>query len=283
LSTARGKVGGLVILPPLSAERERELLPVIARGREARRRLDTKGLDAVERRRLRRLTSAGDAAEATLLQSTCGLVKRRVNERGYHFDLEDLEAAGIEGLVNALHRFDPAKGNRFSTYAYAWITKLVNQAIRQQVGLSESDMAMVLALQKLLRSDLNHRFTTKEIAASLRITTTKAREVVDMNIRLVNQTFRTEQFDDDNAEAGVVAPSDQYREEPKWVIDELRRLCGVDFDAFWQFAHKTMSIEQIARQRGISRQAMTKRLEKCRVAVRDSAEAQRLLEWLGEQ
>ena len=47
-----------------------------------------------------------------------------------------------KGLVNALHRFDPEKGNRFSTYANYWIMKLVNQAIRQQAGLSESEMEL---------------------------------------------------------------------------------------------------------------------------------------------
>ena len=267
------------MLKPLTIEEERALLPVITRGREAARRLDEGGLDAATTRALRRAREEGQQAESTLLRATCGLVRLRVVERGYRFGDEELEAAGVEGLVNALHRFDPAKGNRFSTYANYWIMKLVNQAIRQQAGLSEAEMEHVLKLQKLLRSDLAKKFSTKEIAAALGVSSAKARDIVQMNRDLVNRRFESGDF-----ERGIDArPSPDVNEAPQWVIEALKRLCGEDFDSFWQYAFQTMSIEEIARGRGISRQAMSKRLEKCRKAVRESADAQRLQEWFDRQ
>lgn len=272
-------VGGLRMLQPLSADEERALLPVITRGRDAARRLDEGDLDVVTTRSLRREREEGQRAESTLLRATCGLVRLRVVERGYRFGNEELEAAGVEGLVNALHRFDPEKGNRFSTYANYWITKLVNQAIRQQAGLSESEMDYVLKLQKLLRTDLVKHFSAKEIATSLGVSLTKARDIVQMNHDLVNRRFESSDF-----EHGVEArASHDVHEPPQWVIEELRRLCGDDFDAFWQYAFRTMSIEEIAKTKGISRQAMSKRIEKCRKAVRESAEAERLQGWLDRQ
>ena len=272
-------VGGLRMLKPLSLEEERALLPVITRGREAARRLEVPSLDTATRRTLRREREEGQRAESTLLRATCGLVRLRVVERGYRFGNEELEAAGIEGLVNALHRFDPAKGNRFSTYANYWIMKLVNQEIRQQVGLSESEMDFVLKLQKLLRSGLAKKFSTKEIAAALGVSLAKARDIVQMNHDLINRRFETGDF-----ERTIEArPSPDVNEAPQWVIEELQRLCGEDFDAFWQYAFRTMSIEEIARSKGISRQAMSKRLEKCRKAVRESAEATRLQAWFDQQ
>lgn len=272
-------VGGLRMLKPLSIDEERALLPVITRGRTAARRLDEGDVDAATRRALRREREEGQRAESTLLRATCGLVRLRVVERGYRFGNEELEAAGIEGLVNALHRFDPAKGNRFSTYANYWIMKLVNQAIRQQAGLSESEMEYVLKLQKLLRSDLAKKFSTKEIAAALGVSLAKARDIVQMNHDLINRRFETGDF-----ERSIEArPSPDVNEAPQWVIEELQRLCGDDFDAFWQYAFRTMSIEEIATTKGISRQAMSKRLEKCRQAVRASAEAKRLQEWFDQQ
>jgi RNA polymerase primary sigma factor len=132
------------MLKPLSIDEERALLPLITAGRAAARRLEDPDLDAATTRALRREREEGQRAESTLLRATCGLVRLRVVERGYRFGDEELEAAGVEGLVNALHRFDPTKGNRFSTYANYWIMKLVNQAIRQQAGLSESEMDKVL-------------------------------------------------------------------------------------------------------------------------------------------
>jgi RNA polymerase sigma factor (sigma-70 family) len=267
------------MLKPLTPDEERALLPVITRGREAARRLETDDFDVAITRALRREREEGQRAESTLLRATCGLVRLRVTERGYRFGNEELEAAGVEGLVNALHRFDPEKGNRFSTYANYWIMKLVNQAIRQQAGLSESEMEYVLKLQKLLRSDLAKKFSTKEIAAALGVSPAKARDIVQMNHDLVNRRFETGDFD-----RGIEArPSPDVNEAPQWVIEELQRLCGDDFDAFWQYAFRTMSIEEIAKTKGISRQAMSKRLEKCRTAVRASAEAKRLQGWFDQQ
>jgi len=272
-------VGGLRMLKPLTIDEERALLPVITRGREAARRLDVESPDVGTTRMLRREREEGQRAESTLLRATCGLVRSRVVERGYRFGNEELEAAGVEGLVNALHRFDPQKGNRFSTYANYWIMKLVNQAIRQQAGLSESEMEYVLQLQKLLRSDLAKHFSTKEIAGSLGVSVAKARDIVQMNHDLVNRRFETGDFD-----RGIEArPSPDVNEAPKWVIEELQRLCDDDFDSFWQYAFRTMSIEEIAKSKGISRQAMSKRLEKCRKAVRNSSEAARLQEWFDQQ
>jgi predicted DNA-binding protein YlxM (UPF0122 family) len=57
----------------------------------------------------------------------------------------------------------------------------------------------------------------------------------------------------------------------------------VDFDAFWQYTFKTMSMEEIAKAHGISRQGMAKRIERCRRAVRESPEAQRLERWFDQQ
>ncbi len=267
------------MLRPLTIEQERAILPVIIRGRDAAARLEKGGLDAVTTRALRREREEGQSAESTLLRATCGLVRLRVVERGYRFGNEELEAAGIEGLVNALRRFDPEKGHRFSTYANYWIMKLVNQAIRQQAGLSESEMEYVLKLQKLMRSDLTKRFTSKEIAAALGISIAKARDVAQMNRDLVNRRFESSDF-----ERGIESrPTPAVAEAPQWVIEELQRLCGDDFDAFWQYAFRTMSIEEIAKTKGISRQAMSKRLERCRTAVLQSAEARRLQQWFDQQ
>ena len=268
------------MLAPLDVEEERKLYPVIQRGREAAASLASdKASDPLVRRRLRRQRQAGQEAESLLLRATCGLVRRRVLERGYRFGNEELEAAGIEGLVNALRRFDPSKGTRFSTYANYWIMKLVNQAIQQQAGLTDAEMRLILQLQKLERSNPNKRFTKREIASTLGVSQAKATEVVQMNRDLVARRYESTDFDEVE---DIDEPTDKS-EAPSWVIDELRRLCGADFDSFWQFTFKTMSIEEIARAQGISRQGMSKRIERCRRAVRESPEAARLQAWFVQQ
>lgn len=268
------------MLAPLDVEEERGLYPLIQRGRGAAAALSSGDLEETGHRRLLlRQRQEGQEAESLLLRATCGLVRTRVLERGYRFGNEELEAAGVEGLVNALRRFDPNRGTRFSTYANYWIMKLVNQAIQQQVGLSDTEMRLVLKLQKLERSSLTKKVTKREVALALGVSQARATEVIQMNRELVSRRFESTDF----SEVAAVATATDIGDAPTWVIDELRQLCGDDFDSFWQFTFRTMPIEEIAKAKGISRQGMSKRIERCRRAVRESPEATRLQSWLDRQ
>jgi RNA polymerase sigma factor (sigma-70 family) len=279
VTETRGVIGGLNMTAPLNVDEERRLYPVIQRGREAAAALDARELDGMERRRLLRARHAGQDAESRLLRATCGLVRVRVMERGYRFGNEELEAAGVEGLVNALRRFDPNKGNRFSTYANYWIMKLVNQAVQQQAGLTDTEMRQVLAVQKLERATPLRPVSARSVARELGVSTAKATEIVQMARDLAVRRFEPAAMDESFDVRQPADPADT----PAWVIDELRRLCGDDFDAFWQYTFRTASLEEIARGRGISRQALSKRLEKCRRAVRESPSAERLRAWFASQ
>ncbi len=274
-----GLIGGLEMLAPLTVEEERKLYSLIQAGRSAEESLKNPTLDSSERRRLMRVRHSGQEAESLLLRATCGLVRKRVNERGYRFGNEELEAAGVEGLVNALRRFDPSLGNRFSTYANYWIMKLVNLAIQQQVGLTDTEMRLVLRFQKLERINPDRRLSKRDVATSLGISQAKATEVMQMSRELNSRRFESADFDT----MVDVRQRVETRDAPSWVIDELRRLCGKDFDAFWQYTFRTMPIEEIAKSYGISRQAMSKRLDRCRRAVIESPEAKRLETWFGQQ
>lgn len=273
------RVGGLEILAPLSVEDERHLYPVITRGREAAQQLERGVDDSAERRRLAQQRQSGQEAESRLLRATLGLVRTRVHERGYRFGNEELEAAGVEGLANALRRFDPARGVRFATYANYWIVKLVNQAIQHQVGISDADMRLVLALEKLRRSHPTVTYTEREVAIELSLPLSRARDVLANSRDIAARRFEPTAFADDTDVHEPPAASDA----PTWVIAALKRLCGEDFDAFWQHSFRTTSLEELAQSRGITRQGMAKRLEKCRRAVRASEDAVRLQEWFDRQ
>jgi RNA polymerase sigma factor (sigma-70 family) len=264
---------------PLSVEEERSLYPLIQQGRRAEQLLLRSSLEPTERRRLLRQRHAGQEAEATLLRATLGLVRTRVVERGYRFGNDELEAAGVEALVNALRRFDPELGNRFSTYANYWIMKLVNQAVQQQAGLTDSEMRLILKLQKLIRINPTKHLTKRDVAQALGVSQAKAHETMQLNRELQSRRYGTTELDDDND----FRVRREVSDPPSWVIDALRRICGDDFDAFWQFTFRTMSIDEIARAHAISRQGMTKRIARCRRLVRESPDAERLLQWFARQ
>ncbi len=274
-----GVIGGLEMTAPLSVEEERSLYPLIQQGRRAEQTLERGTMDQTERRRRLRERHVGQEAESKLLRATLGLVRTRVVERGYRFGNDELEAAGVEALVNALRRFDPEQGNRFSTYANYWIMKLVNQAVQQQAGLTDSEMRLILKLQKLIRANPSKHLTKRETAQALGISQAKAQETMQLNRELQSRRYGTTELDDDTD----FRVRREVSDPPSWVIDALRRICGDDFDAFWQFTFRTMSIDEIARAEGISRQGMTKRIARCRRLVRESPDAERLLQWFARQ
>ncbi len=277
---ARGFIGGLAMLAPLGVDEERSLYPIIQEGRRAGEELARNEVkDPNRRHQLLRARQEGQEAESMLLRATFGLVRARIVERGYRFYNEDLEAAGVEGLVNALQRFDPEMGTRFSTYANYWITKLVNQTVQQQSGLSDAEMRLILKFQRMERSNLERRLTKRDVSYELGISQAKAQEIMQLSRELQARRFASVELED------VADPrlSSDLNDAPAWVIDELRRLTGEDFDAFWQYTFKTMSMEEIAKAHGISRQGMAKRIERCRRAVRESPEAERLERWFDQQ
>jgi len=268
------------MLAPLDVEEERRLYPVIQQGRAAAAVLDGGvATDDVQRGKLLRQRQAGQEAESLLLRATLGLVRTRVMERGYRFGNEELESAGVEGLVNALRRFDPDRGNRFSTYANYWIMKLVNQSIQLQAGLTDNEMRLILKFQKLERTDPNRRLTRRDVASALEISQAKAQEVMQLSRDMNSRRFDTT----DLIDASHIGFASDPDDAPTWVIDALREACGEDFDAFWQATFRTMPIEEIARTRGITRQGMAKRIERARRAVLASPQAERLQQWFDHQ
>lgn len=271
-------VAGLEILDPLSREEERELHDAIVLGRRARVALATGVAPPEVRRRLIRERQGGDVAESRLLRATLGLVRRRVIERGYRFGDEELEAAGLEGLVNALARFDPSRDLRFSTYANYWITKMVNEAIRQQAGLSDAEMRTVLALGRLERQSPTRPLTEERVAQALGVARARAREALQLYREVQARRYHATHL----PEALERPAAAEDPDAPGWVIDALRSACGEEFDLFWQVTFKTASLEALATSYGLTRQGMSKRVARLRRRVRDSPDAARLEAWLDQ-
>lgn len=98
----------------------------VVAGREAAAELEH--ASETDKVRLRRIVSAGEHARAEMVASNLGLVGFfAARHRGF-LDDDELEAAGIEGLLKAVDKFDPERGFLFSTYAQWWIRQSMQRA-----------------------------------------------------------------------------------------------------------------------------------------------------------
>jgi RNA polymerase primary sigma factor len=156
--------------PPETAEKQRALLGMYLD--EIRR---IKLLDAAEEHALAVRVRAGDAeAERRLIEANLRLVislARRYVNRG--LSLLDLIEEGNVGLLQAVRKFDPNRGTRFSTYGTWWIRQAIVRALANQARLVrlpvhvEMLLGQYLKAQRQLTHELTRLPTTEELAARL--------------------------------------------------------------------------------------------------------------------
>ncbi len=276
----RGSIGLISIATPLSKDDEVQLLGFISDGRAAANELITGDVQSPsEQTSLRRLVKRGRKAEEELLAGTCALVKQRVNDLGFTFDQDELEAAGLEGLVKALREFDIERGVRFSTYANYWISKMVYAAISHRVPYPEADLRQVIKFRRLQRQGSSRTLSTAEVMRHLALSRSKSQRVMKMSADIAAGMAQI----DANQLQELAGDNGEPWPESEWVIEALREILGEEFTDFWMWTGRVMSLEELGRTHGISKQAMAKRTARWKRLVENSPHAERMLAWLRAQ
>ena len=80
-------------------------------------------------------------------------------------DLENLESAGVLGLVEAASHFDPSRGTQFKTYAYARIRGAVLDELRRNSPLPQQILERLAKVQRAYR-ELIAPVTTEALATA---------------------------------------------------------------------------------------------------------------------
>ena len=133
-----------------------------------------------------------EKGRAMLIKSNLRLVVKIAHEfqsRGLQFS--DLISEGNLGLMQAVDKFDPGKGVRFSTYAALWIKQFMRRAVPDQSGAIRIPVQAVIWIGKLkkatakLTDKLGRTPTDKELARELSI---QERTVSDIRSYCISTT-----------------------------------------------------------------------------------------------
>jgi RNA polymerase sigma-32 factor len=219
-----------------------------------------------------------DAAHRLIISHLRLVAKIARGYRGYGLPIADLISEGHIGLLQAVERFDPERGFRFSTYAVWWIKSAIQEYILRswslvRMGTTANHRKLFFNLRKAksrisaldlgdMRSD-----QVKLIAKHLGVT---ERAVIDMNRRLagdvsLNDSIR-EESDSTEWQDWLVsdAPDQETMLAASEEFDNRRRALSVALGALKprarrifegrRLAEDPMTLAELANEFGVSRE-----------------------------
>ena len=171
--------------PLLSAEQEIALAQQYEQGRDAERRLsEAPGLGLSEKNALTEAVEQGLLARERLIRCNLRLVVSRAHKySGLGLPLTDLIQEGNIGLIEAVERYDPGRGFRFTTYAWQWIQQCIRRAIANKGRLVRvpahvrAELYQLRQASEALETQFERRPTPQELTEQLGMRPAKVRRL----------------------------------------------------------------------------------------------------------
>lgn len=246
-------------------------------GRLVRLWLDAPAPDERMVRRGRRALERMVTANLRLVVSV--VIRHQQAHRLGQLEPIDLIQAGNLGLIRAVERFDPARGYRFSTFAFWWIRQAVSRLMQEQAGTVRIPHALQLLSRRYqeLRLQSGQSQALADLAAALHIEPGRLAQA--MQVCCFSSVLSLDQGLSDADSDGLVLLDTIAGQHPSrldddygWLHAQLGRLTPVEQEVLQRrYGEVAMSVSKIAQLMGKSRhqvQAIEKRaIQRLRQAV----------------
>ena len=233
-----------------------------------------------------RIQRRGQRARDRFVKANLRLVSCYVSRRCQRLsaDRDDLIQAGNLGLIQAVEKFDPARGYKFSTYAYWWIRQSINRWVDGHAraiaipGSHCQHLSRLEGITQRLQLELNRSPSQAEVAAELGISLRVLQQAMENGRAIVSLD---QVVGDDGLELGSLVPAwdrspeDEEEQRERWrQAEELRgliaRLAPQDqrlLSLAWGLDGVTVPRPELAAQEGLSTRALDVRLLRLQAAL----------------
>lgn len=208
----------------LTRKEEIELGNKVQKMMEIKEQVSEKGL-TLDSSKLK-IIKEGEKAVAKFVEHNIGLVHNRVKTYKNKFpaspEYDDLIQEGMTGLMTAIYKFDPNRGNKFSTVAYYWIIQAIGRGTNKTgraVRLPENRINEYTKMNRIISDKANQDKSPAEIDEII-MNELKITKVQLLNIR--NAAYQTTSLNKviSNTEGGTKELIDLISEEKTTLATE---------------------------------------------------------------
>jgi RNA polymerase primary sigma factor len=259
-----------------------------------------KKIDRNEEVSLWKKAKKGDKnARERLLQMHLRLVvptAKRFCRRGVEF--MDLIEEGNLGLLQAIDKFDPARGYRFSTYAIHWIEQYIRRAVEEQSGTIKipshawDNLRAWSKAWDALKEKLGREPSLKEMSVKMNISARQVRSILDTlnaaySVDSISSAVNEEEditLEDTLTDVGKGNPdylltNSSFNTELLAILDGINpRDKEILIMRYGINSENIMTLSEVSRKLGISRERVRQIEERAVRTVRKKAEALGLFE-----
>ena len=199
---------------------------------------------------------------------------RLVGRLPHHVDLENLESAGVLGLVEASHQYDAEVGVGFRTFAYRRVWGAIIDELRRNSPLSQKMMTRI-ALVRRVQEQLEPPVTAERIAEHCDLDADQVETCLDA-IRLASPSPLTSEmltFIHD-PESDSTSSAIEFEEAKKSVADCIANLPEQQRLVITLYHGEDLRLKEIGRVLNLSESRISRVLAKAEQAVRDALETE---------
>lgn len=266
--------------------------------------IDRKQIRLSNRTLIKMIQEGSAQAKQDLCIKNQGLVKMVVSEYYRAFfnklDFEDLEQAGMAGMIKAAKKFDFSKETEFSTYAMWWIRQAVLREIQDYGYTIRIPVHKIEKIQKVYKlntkykEEKNYYKRIEKISADSQLSI----EAVEDCLRLFNQFIKPRSLDelageDENTPIGELIP---ITKDPSVEDIVLRRMLRLQLDQvlktlspkeqeiirlrFGMDGGREHTLEEIGQSFGVTRERIRQIEEKALKKLRHPSKSKRFRDFL---